>query len=164
MRRPTIKPTPDECNDEDLLLFVHRVLSPRATRRMERHLKHCPACRSRYHVFLKTTGVLATAIRGNELPRWSLPAPFAASQLTRILVPFAIVSVIVTAGLVTLNEPVRSFFAQMTSPVYCPPATAPVEFHRTGKYPSPKSSPTGPTGNGFVWKTRLAPPDKEARK
>ncbi|BDI33767.1 hypothetical protein CCAX7_58180 [Capsulimonas corticalis] len=61
--------------DQDLLLLVHGELNVWRRIAAQAHLAVCPSCQTRLAKLVGASRLLADAVRGADLPRWSLPAP-----------------------------------------------------------------------------------------
>lgn len=65
--------TPCAGRDEDLLMYVHGALPPMARMRTARHIHRCATCQQRAAALAATSQALADTVRGDALPRWTLP-------------------------------------------------------------------------------------------
>ena len=91
--------------DEDLVLYLHDVLSPGARVRVEKHLASCPACQQRLTTLKQVSQDLAYAVRGDTLPLWTPPIP------ERSLPPIPKVAWLIPAFLVLVISAVITWLA-----------------------------------------------------
>lgn len=62
-------------SDQDLLLLAHGELSLGRRVVTQAHVAFCAACQGRLAKLTGASRLLADAIRGRDLPRWSAPGP-----------------------------------------------------------------------------------------
>jgi anti-sigma factor RsiW len=63
------------CSDQDLLLLAHGELSLGRRIVTQAHVAFCLRCQGRLAKLTGASRLLADAIRGRDLPRWSPPGP-----------------------------------------------------------------------------------------
>ena len=61
--------------DQDLLLLAHGELAPGRRLLTQAHVAFCAQCQTRLEKLTGASRLLADAIRGHDLPRWSSPGP-----------------------------------------------------------------------------------------
>jgi anti-sigma factor RsiW len=87
--------------DQDILMHAHGLLSPAAQMRTQLHLIACADCRSRLAQLQATSGMVAAAVRGPDLPRWRpANAANAGSQIGPSALTVWIVALVLITGLI----------------------------------------------------------------
>jgi hypothetical protein len=90
-------------SSEDILLFYHRALDPKAYLRVAWHLRRCPVCRAQCATHASVSGVLATTIREPGRVAWRPPA-MATPPQTGFWVVGSVLVIVITGSLYILQK------------------------------------------------------------
>ncbi len=87
--------------DQDLLLLAHGALPLLTRLRVQAHLLRCSVCRARLSHLLRASAFLAAAVRGPDLPPWSLSRAVARARPRPALWRAAVAGVLLAVLLCT---------------------------------------------------------------